>query len=61
MGYSPLKRVLISVYTDDMEGKLKVKAESEDEALKKVQKLGFKVSNMIPDYGFDIKPPPRKL
>ena len=61
MGYKPQKTMVIDVYTNNIEGKLRVKADTEDEALKLVQKLGFKVSGMMPDYGFTIKLPPRRF
>ena len=61
MSYKPLKIIVIDVYSDNIESKLRVKADTEDEALKLVQKLGFKVSGMIPDYGFSIKLPPRRI
>ena len=61
MGYKPQKTMVIDVYTNNIEGKLRVKADTEDEALKLVQKLGFKVSSMTPDYGLSIKLPQRKL
>ena len=61
MGYKPQKTMVIDVYTNNIEGKLRVKADTEDEALKLVQKLGFKVSGIMPDYGFTIKLPPRRF
>ena len=61
MCYKPQKTMIIDVYTNNIEGKLRVKANTEDEALKLVQKLGFKVNSMTPDYGFSIKLPPRRL
>ena len=59
MGYQPTKRMIIDVYTDNIEGKLRVSANTEDEALKIVQKMGFKVRSMMSDCGLSIKLPPR--
>lgn len=59
MGYQPKKTMLIDVHMDNIEGKLRVKADTEDEALKIVQKMGFKVSSMMPDFGLSIKLSPR--
>ena len=59
MSYQPTKRMIIDVYTDNIEGKLRVSANTEDEALKIVQKMGFKVRSMMPDCGLSIKLPPR--
>ena len=59
MSYQPTKRMIIDVYTDNIEGKLRVSANTEDEALKIVQKMGFKVRSMMSDYGLSIKLPPR--
>lgn len=61
MGYKPNKRTIFTVYTDDIEGELRVSAETEDDALRKVQKMGFKIRHMRPDLGLEIKLPPRKL
>lgn len=61
MGYKPNKRTIFTVYTDDIEGELRVSAETEDDALRKVQKMGFKIRHMRPDFGLEIKLPPRKL
>lgn len=46
--------MLITVYADNIEGQLRVTAENEDEALKVVQKLGFKVKGMYQDFGLKI-------
>ena len=59
MRYSPKKKMIINVYTDNMEGQLRVTADTEDEALKIVQKKGFKVISMHPDFGLTIKLPPQ--
>lgn len=59
MSYQPTKKMIIDVYTDNIEGKLRVSANTEDEALKIVQKLGFKVRSMVSDYGLSINLPPR--
>ena len=59
MSYQPTKRMIIDVYTDNIEGKLRVSANTEDEALKIVQKMGFNVRSMMPDCGLSIKLPPR--
>ncbi len=59
MSYQPTKRMIVDVYTDNIEGKLRVSANTEDEALKIVQKMGFKVRSMMSDYGLSIKLPPR--
>ena len=59
MSYQPTKRMIIDVYTDNIEGKLRVSANTEDEALKIVQKMGFKVRSMMSDCGLSIKLPPR--
>lgn len=59
MSYQPTKRMTIDVYTDNIEGKLRVSANTEDEALKIVQKMGFKVRSMMSDYGLSINLPPR--
>lgn len=61
MGYNPKKRTIFTVYADDIEGELRVSTETEDYALRKVQKMGFKIRHMRPDFGFEIKSPPRKL
>ena len=61
MGYQPKKKMIVDVYTDQVEGKLRVIADTEDEALKIIQKMGFKVRSTIPDYGLSIKLPPRRL
>ena len=60
MSYQPSKKMIIDVYMDNVEGSLRVFADTEDEALKIIQKLGFKVKSMIPDYGLSISLPPRK-
>ena len=59
MSYQPTKRMIIDVYTDNIEGKLRVSANTEDEALKIVQKMGFNVRSMMSDCGLSIKLPPR--
>ena len=59
MGHQPTKKMIIDVYTDNIEGKLRVSANTEDEALKIVQKMGFKVRSMMSDYGLSINLPPR--
>ena len=59
MSYQPTKRMIIDVYTDKIEGKLRVSANTEDETLKIVQKMGFNVRSMMSDYGLSIKLPPR--
>lgn len=61
MGYKPKKRTIFTVYSDDIEGELRVSAEIEDDALRKVQNMGFKIRHMHHDFGFEIKLPPRKL
>jgi len=51
---SSKKTMLITVYADNIEGQLRVTAVNEDEALKVVQKLGFKVKSMYQDFGLKI-------
>ena len=53
MSCQPTKRMIIDVYTDNIEGKLRVSANTEDEALKIVQKMGFsmKANEFLRDNG----------